>query len=93
MQVAAELLIAFISAMLALLALILRLFVTGALHPRETVPREDYERVITINEGYAAKFGEQTESIRTLAGTVEKLVDRVGPGSPPVRRRRADAGK
>ena len=67
-------LIGFIGAILALLGLVFRMFVNGDLLSKNSVPRADYERVIAINEGYAAKFGEQTTAIGGLASTIEKAV-------------------
>ena len=41
---------------------------------KNVVPRADYERIVAINESYAAKFGEQTEAVKTLTKTVDTLV-------------------
>ena len=76
--------IAFITAVLALLGLILRLFISGQLMSRNVVPREDFERVLAINEGYAAKFGEQTATVAGFGKTMEKLVEQL---TKPVARR------
>lgn len=65
--------IAFIGSILALLGFFLRAFANGDLLSKNVVRRDDYERVLTINEGYATKFGEQTESIKILATAVDKL--------------------
>ena len=65
--------IAAISALGALLILMFRLFLTGAIHPRNMVPREDYEAQVAITASYAAKFGEQTEVVKASSTTVEKL--------------------
>ena len=70
-----------ISAMGGLLLFILRQFNAGELLSRHVVRREDYDRVLAINEGYATKFGEQTDAIRALASTVERMVDSSTPPS------------
>lgn len=82
MQIDPAVVIAFIGSILGLLGLTYRAFASGGLHPRTTVPREDYERVIAINEGYATKFGEQTVAIAGLARTVETLAVKVGATAP-----------
>lgn len=66
-------LVAFIGTILGLLGVVIRQFMAGNLLSRTVVPREDYDRVVAINEGYAARFGEQTEAVKTLAVAVDRL--------------------
>lgn len=63
--------IGFITAILALLGLVLRGFMSGDLHPRSTVPRSDYEALRAINAGYP-------EAIAVVADAVEKLAVTLG---------------
>ncbi|MDP9143883.1 MAG: hypothetical protein M3N43_04160 [Actinomycetota bacterium] len=65
-----------IGAMGALLLFIVRAFATGAILPRSTVPREDYDACVAVVKSYADRFGEQTEAVRALTGSVEKLATR-----------------
>jgi hypothetical protein len=66
-------LIAFIGAILSLIGLMVRAFMSGSVMSRNVVPREDYERQVAIVESYAVKFGEQTDAVKTLTTTVAKL--------------------
>jgi hypothetical protein len=74
-QIDQAVLIAAIGTLGGLLLLVVRLFLTGKLYSSETVPRHDYDRQIAIVESYAQKFGEQTDAIRTMAATQEKLIN------------------
>lgn len=60
-------------AALALALLILSLFYTGRILPRNTVPREDYEALRDVNASYAQKFGEAIEAIKLLGRSIDKL--------------------
>jgi hypothetical protein len=44
-----------------------RAFMSGELHPKNTVPRETFDKVVAINETYATRFEEQTKAIAELA--------------------------
>lgn len=74
MTIEPAVLIAFIAAILGLLGLFFRMFASGDLLSKNVVLRSDYDRVVTINEGYAGKFGEQTAAVAGLATTIDKLV-------------------
>lgn len=65
-------LIAAIAALAGLLIGVFRLFLTGALMSRTVVPREDYEKVLTINAGYADQFGQQSDAVKVLSAIVDK---------------------
>lgn len=54
-------------AALALALLVLGLFYTGKILPRNTVPREDYESLRDINASYA-------EALKTLTKSTDELV-------------------
>jgi hypothetical protein len=53
-----------------LLLLTFRLFLNGTLLSRTTVPREDYDKQVSIVSSYADRFGEQTDAVRSLTQTV-----------------------
>lgn len=63
-------------AALALAILVLSLFYTGRILPRNTVPREDYEALREINASYADKFGQQTEAVKVLSAAITKLASK-----------------
>lgn len=60
-----------------LLLLTFRLFLNGTLLSRTTVPREDYEKQVTIAASYADRFGEQTKAVQTLTSIVEKQAGQI----------------
>ena len=62
------------AAALVLALAMLSLFYTGRILPRNTVPREDYEALRAINATYATRFGEQTDALKVLSATVDRLV-------------------
>lgn len=62
-----------IAAMGGLLLFIVRAFTSGSIHPRSTVPREDYDACVAVVKSYADQFGEQTAAVRALTRAVEKL--------------------
>ena len=64
------------AAALVLALAMLSLFYTGRILPRNTVPREDYEALRAINATYATRFGEQTDVVKALGATVERLAAR-----------------
>jgi hypothetical protein len=58
-------------------------FMRGWITPRNVVPLERHDKVIAINEGYAARFGEQTDAVKALTTiittqgqTIERLAER-----------------
>lgn len=53
----------------------------GVLLSRHVVPRDQYDRVVAVNEGFQTKFGEQTDAIKTVAAAFQALLD-----DPPPRR-------
>jgi hypothetical protein len=59
--------IALLTAMGGLLLVMYRAFMSGELHPKNTVPRETFDKVVAINETYATRFEEQTKAIAELA--------------------------
>ena len=61
---------------LGLAFLMLGLFYTGRILPRNTVPREDLVALLAINASYADKFGQQTEAILVLGAAVAKLASK-----------------
>ena len=65
-----------IAALGGLLLFFLRAFATGAILPRTTVPREDYDAQVAIVKSYADRFGEQTRAVEKLTAAVEKLAGR-----------------
>lgn len=68
--------IALLTAMGGMLLLVYRSFANGAIHPRSTIPREDYEAQVQIVAQYAERFGEQTKAVEKLIAAVEKLASR-----------------
>lgn len=68
--------IGLMTAMGGLLLLVYRSFANGSLHPKATVPREDYDAQVAIVKSYADRFGEQTVAVTRLVKAVEKLADR-----------------
>jgi hypothetical protein len=62
------------AAALVLALVMLSLFYSGRILPRNTVPREDYEALRQINASYAEKFGQQTDALKALSAAVDKLV-------------------
>ena len=62
-----------ILALSGLLGFFLRAFATGAILPRSTVPREDYDALLATVKEYADRFGEQTSAVAALTKVVEKL--------------------
>ena len=75
-------------AALALALLIIYRFMEGKLLSRNVVPREDFDRVVAINESYAVRFGEQTEVVRDLAREFADFAKQ----KPAARRRKASDG-
>lgn len=65
-----------IGAMGALLLFIVRAFATGAILPRSTVTRDDYDAQVRLVTSYADRFGEQTRAVERLTAAVEKLASR-----------------
>lgn len=55
---------------LAILLVICTLFYTGKILPRNTVPREDLDKVIEINASYAVAMKESTAVITELVTVV-----------------------
>lgn len=51
------------------------LFLKGSVTGSNSVPKVQHDRLLDINEQYAAKFGEQTEAIRALAHSQNGLAD------------------
>lgn len=68
-------------AALGLALLIIYQFMAGKLLSRNVVPREDFDRVVGINESYAARFSEQTEAVKQLSATVAAQSQRVARGT------------
>ncbi len=68
--------IGLMTAMGGLLMLVYRSFANGSLHPKATVPREDYDAQVAIVAKYADRFGEQTEAVKALVQAVEKMASR-----------------
>lgn len=65
-----------------LLLAIIRMFMTGAIHPRSTVPREDYEASLAVNASYATQMPAQTDAVKGMAEAVKNMaatVDRTMP--------------
>lgn len=62
-------------AALALALVMLALFYTGKVLPRNTVPREDYENLRAVNATYAAGFAQLTEAMKSLTTTVDRTAD------------------
>lgn len=60
-------------AALVLSLLMLSMFYTGRILPRNTVPREDYEALRQINATYAERFAQQTDAVRLLSAAITKL--------------------
>lgn len=81
MEIDVALVVAAIAALGGLLLEILRRFAKGDLLSRNVVPREDYDRIVSINESYAAKFGEQTTAITTLAAALDGFAPKARTGS------------
>lgn len=64
-------LIAFLTALLGILGLVFRAFMSGDLHPRSTVPRDDYEALRAINADFPEAVSRVAEAVKKLAATVE----------------------
>lgn len=71
MTIDPAIIIAFLSALLALLGLVFRAFMSGALHPNATVPRADYEALRDI-------YADIPVAIEHVAGAVKKLAVTLG---------------
>lgn len=60
-------------AALALALVVLGLFYTGKIMPRNTVPREDYKALQDVNASYAAGIELQTRALNELVTVVRHL--------------------
>ena len=60
-------------AALALALVMLGLFYSGKILPRNTVPREDYDELAAIVASYATKFDALLEGVKVLSAAVERL--------------------
>ena len=67
--------IAFLTALLGLLGLVFRAFMSGDLHPRTTVPRADYEALRAINADYPEAIAVVAEAVKKLAASIEHVAD------------------
>lgn len=88
MLIDAAVVIAFITAMLGLIGLVLRMFIAGELLSKNVVRREAYERQTALVDSYAVKFAEQTQAVRLLAESVATLTNTVEQLQTTVERRR-----
>lgn len=77
--------VGFIAAMVSLVGAIIRMFMTGAIHPRSTVPREDFDALVAINASYAVGMAARTEAVKGMAEamkgmatTIERIVPKNG---------------
>lgn len=70
MTIEPAVLIGAISALGGLLFVIMRLFLTGAILPRNAVTREDYEAVRDINASLVAAIPALTEAVNKALATV-----------------------
>lgn len=68
-----------------LLLAIIRMFMTGAIHPRSTVPREDYDASLAVIASYAAQKATDTdaqkgmaEALKNMAATIDRVLPRNG---------------
>lgn len=66
-------------AALALALLMLALFYTGRILPRNAVPREDYDALRAVNAAYADKFGALLDGVRVLSAAIDRLAKIVNP--------------
>lgn len=73
--------LALIGGMGTLLVAMYRAFMSGDLHPAKTVPRASFERLVTINESYAAKFDEQTRAVRAQVAINEAMLRQLDENS------------
>jgi hypothetical protein len=62
--------IALIGGMAGLLLVMYRAFMSGELHPKTTVPRDSFDKLVAINETYATRFEEQTKAITELTAAL-----------------------
>lgn len=60
-------------AALALSLLFNGLFYAGRILSRNTVPREDYDKVLEINASYAKGYASMTESMNGIIKTVDRI--------------------
>lgn len=60
-------------AALALALVMLGLFYTGRILPRNVVPREDYDELIQINASYIEKFGILIDAVKALSASVDRI--------------------
>lgn len=73
MTIDPAIIIAFITAILALLGLFLRAFASGDLLSKNVVPRDDYEALRAINASYPEAMNKIAEAVRTLAASVDVM--------------------
>jgi hypothetical protein len=53
--------------------IMLALFYTGKILPRNTVPREDYDELVGINASYIEKFGLLIDAVKALSASVDRI--------------------
>lgn len=58
---------------LALALIMLALFYTGRILPRNTVPREELDAVRALNAAYAEKFSQLTEAVKDLGEVLDRM--------------------
>lgn len=73
MTIDPAILIALITALGGLLLFTVRLFLTGAVLPRNAVPREDYDAQKAINKTLVEAIPPLTDAVKQLVATVESL--------------------
>lgn len=73
--------IAALTGMGGLFLFLLRKFIAGELMPRNTVPREAYDKAIALAASYVKPMNEMAKSMKALASTVHRLVPPNGNGT------------
>jgi hypothetical protein len=74
--------LALLAAMGGLLMLVFRSFASGSLHPRSTVPREDYEALRAINATYPVAIRSLVRAVKKLAVSVDRIAASNGKERP-----------
>lgn len=75
-------LIAFVTALGGLVLLVYRSLVSGAIHPRNLVPREDYEALLEVNDELLVALSGQTQAVKDVGTLVERVITKLNGSQP-----------
>lgn len=75
-------LIAFVTALGGLVLLVYRSLVSGSIHPRNLVPREDYEALLEVNDELLVALSGQTQAVKDVGTLVERVITKLNGSQP-----------